>query len=157
MVATMIIGDAQKAVVIGAKQINTVETNAMGKAFTEFAVQIWRTYKRLDYVYCDPDDNILLKSIKTASERRGLPGIVRFSINAELDDRIKLTARLIAQNRLYITDECQPLEQALSSASWSDSRSGARNESMDASVLTAFEYTIERYITRFLRSEAVKR
>lgn len=157
MVATMIIGDAQKAVVIGAKQINTVETNAMGKAFTEFAVQIWRTYKRLDYVYCDPDDNILLKSIKTASERRGLPGIVRFSINAELDDRIKLTARLIAQNRLYITDECQPLEQALSSASWSDSRSGARNDSMDASVLTAFEYTIERYITRFLRSEAVKR
>ena len=157
MVATMIIGDAQKAVVIGAKQVNTVETDAMGKAFTEFAVQIWRTYKRLDYVYCDPDDNILLKSIKTASERRGLPGIVRFSINAELDDRIKLTARLIAQNRLYITDECQPLEQALSSASWSDSRSGARNESMDASVLTAFEYTIERYINRFLRSEAVKR
>lgn len=156
MVATQIIGNGQKAVVIGAKRINTVETDALGKEYTAFAIQIWRRFKRIDYVYCDPDDTMMLKSVKTASERRGLPPIIRYSISADIDDRIKLTARLIAQNRLFLTSECQPLEQALSSAAWSDKRSGARNESLDASVLTAFEYTIERYITRFLKSEAVK-
>lgn len=156
MVATQIIGDAQKAVVIGVKKVNTVETDALGKEYTEFAINVWRTFKRLDYVYCDADDTMLLKSVKTASERRGMPPIVRFSSGAELEDRIKLTARLIAQNRLYLTCDCQPLEQALSSATWSDSRSEKRNDSIDASVLTAFEYTIERYITRFLRNEALK-
>lgn len=156
MVATQIIGDAKKAVVIGVKKVNTVETDALGKEYTEFAINVWRTFKRLDYVNCDADDTMLHKSVKTASERRGLPPIVRFSSGAELEDRIKLTARLIAQNRLYLTCDCQPLEQALSSATWSDSRSEKRNDSIDASVLTAFEYTIERYITRFLRNEALK-
>lgn len=153
LVATQIIGEAKKAVVIGAKQLHTVETDAIGKEFAEFARNIWTTYKRLDYVYCDYEDSMMIKSIKTASERRGLPPIVRYSVNTELEDRIKLTARLIAQNRLFLTEECHCLEQALSSASWSDSRSVARAESLDAGVLTAFEYTIERYISRFLRSE----
>lgn len=156
MVATQIIGEAQKSVVIGAVKVNTVETDALGKAYVDFAVGIWRTFKRLDYVYCDYEDSMLFKSIKTASERRGLPPIIRFSSNSELDDRIKLTARLIAQNRLFMTGECQPLEQALSSATWNDNRSSVRNESLDASVLNAFEYTIERYLSRFLRSEALK-
>lgn len=157
LIATKIIGYGQKAVVIGAKRLYTFETDAIGKEYAAFAFQIWRSHKRLDYVYCDSDDTVLMKSIRAESERRGLPAIIRGSINADIDDRIKLTARLIAQNRLYITDECQALEQALSSASWQDKRSRARNESVDGSVLTAFEYTIERYISRFLRSEAVKR
>lgn len=155
-VATEIIGDGQKAVVIGAKRLNTFETDALGKEYAQFAFHIWRTFKRLDYVYCVPDDIMLSKSIRTASERRGIPASVRSSINTDIDDRIKLTARLIAQNRLFITDECQVLEQALSSASWQDKRTSVRNESVDASVLTAFEYTIERYISRFMRNEAVK-
>lgn len=156
-VATKIIGDGQKAVVIGAKRLNTFETDALGKEYAEFAFHIWRTHKRLDYVYCDPDDTMMTKSIRSASDRRGLPAVIRGSIKSDIDDRIKLTARLIAQNRLFLTQECQVLEQALSSASWQDKRSDARNESIDASVLTAFEYTIERYITRFLRNEAVKK
>ena len=153
LVATQIIGDAQKAVVIGAKRLNTVETDAIAREFAEFAKQIWMNYKRLDYVYCDSDDSVLFKSIRTASERRGFPSIVRFSANTDLDDRIRLTARLISQGRLFLTTGCEILEQALSSSTWNDNRSGGKVESLDAGVLTAFEYTIERYISRFVRSE----
>jgi len=156
-VATKIIGDGKKAVVIGARNLNTIETDALGKEFITFAVEIWRIHKRLDYVFCDADDTVMLKAIKAASTRRGLPATIRYSISADIEDRIKMTARLIAQERLFITTDCQPLEQALSSSAWSDNRSGKRNESMDASVLSAFEYTIERYISRFLNSEAVKK
>lgn len=157
MVATQIIGDGKKAVVIGARRCSTVETDALGKEFIDFALHIIRTYKRLDYANCDKDDALLLKALRTASQRRGLPPVIRYSVDAPLDDRVKLTARLIAQNRLFLTTDSQPLEQALSSATWEDSRSNARNESIDASILTAFEYTIERRISRFLNSEAVIR
>lgn len=157
MVATQIIGDGKKAVVIGARRCSTVETDALGKEFVDFALHIIRTYKRLDYVNCDKDDSLMLKALRAASQRRGLPPIIRYSIDAPLDDRVKLTARLIAQNRLFLTTDSQPLEQALSSATWEDSRSSTRNESIDASILTAFEYTIERRISRFLNSEAVVR
>lgn len=106
---------------------------------------------------CDKDDALMLKALRAASQRRGLPPVIRYSVNAPLDDRVKLTARLIAQNRLFLTTDSQSLEQALSSATWEDSRSSTRNENIDASVLAAFEYTIERRISRFLNSEAVVR
>lgn len=48
MVATQIIGDGKKAVVIGARKCSTVETDALGKEFVDFALHIIRTYKRLD-------------------------------------------------------------------------------------------------------------
>ena len=157
MVATQVIGDGQKAVVIGARRCGTVETDALGKEFADFAHHIYRTYKRLDYVNCDKDDALMLKSLRTAAQHRGLPPVIRYAVDAPLDDRVKLTARLIAQNRLFLTIDSRALEQAFSSATWADSRSNARGESIDASLLTAFEYTIERRISRFLMSEAVKR
>ena len=156
MVATQVIGDGQKAVVIGARRCGIVETDALGKEFADFAHHIYRTYKRLDYVNCDKDDALMLKSLRTAAQHRGLPPVIRYAVDAPLDDRIKITARLIAQNRLFLTTDSRALEQAFSSATWTDSRSNVRGESIDASLLTAFEYTIERRISRFLMSEAVK-
>ena len=155
LVAAAIVGNYRKAVVLADMQIpGHMETDAIGKEFATFAKNIWIKYKRIDNAYCDPDDFMLLKSLRVSAERKGIPVTVRPSIGEAVSERIKLTTRLIAQNRLYLVEESTLMEQALSSASWNDKKlAKVRNESPEASTLNAFEYTIEGEITRFLSSE----
>lgn len=155
MVATAIIAGHKRAVVLAAvKYDGEVETNALGKKFVEFATMIQQKYNKLDYAYCDAKEVFLLKTIKSAVETHRVPITVRTAANDSVNNRIRLTTRLLSQDRLFLTEDCEILSRAFSTAVWSEKRSeDSRSTATDVGTLNAFEYTIEREGARFLANE----
>lgn len=158
-VATAISARHEKVVALAAAQkTGDIETDALGKAFVEFAQIIRDRYGRLDYAYCDGKEAFLLRCIKDAATTAGLPVNVRQAADSDVTNRIRLTTRLITQNRLFLTEDCAMLQRALEGATWSDSRKDdSRSEDADSGTLNAFEYTIERNASRFIAGEKASR
>lgn len=154
-VATAITARHARAVALAAVQITgEVETDALGKAFADFAMDIKTRYGRTDYAYCDAKEAFLLRCIRDAATRYSLGVNVRVAAKDETNNAIRLTTRLIAQDRLLLTKDCAALERALESATWSDARADdKRSETSDNGMLRAFEYTIEREAARFIDGE----
>lgn len=155
LVATAIIAGHKRAVVLAAEKYDgEVETDALGKKFVEFATMIQQKYYKLDYAYCDAKEVFLLKTIKSAVEVNRVPITVRTAANDSVNNRIRLTTRLLAQDRLFLTEDCDALSRAFSTAVWSEKRSeDSRSTATDIGTLNAFEYTIEREGARFLANE----
>lgn len=155
LVATAIIAGHKRAVVLAAEKYDgEVETDALGKKFVEFATMIQQKYNKLDYAYCDAKEVFLLKTIKSAVEVNRVPITVRTAANDSVNNRIRLTTRLLAQDRLFLTEDCDALSRAFSTAVWSEKRSeDSRSTATDIGTLNAFEYTIEREGARFLANE----
>nr|DAR17233.1 MAG TPA: large terminase [Caudoviricetes sp.] len=155
LVATAIISGHKRAVVLAAEKYDgEVETDALGKKFVEFATMIQQKYNKLDYAYCDAKEVFLLKTIKSAVEAHRVPITVRTAANDSVNNRIRLTTRLLAQDRLFLTEDCDDLSRAFSTAVWSEKRSeDSRSTTTDIGTLNAFEYTIEREGARFLANE----
>ena len=75
-----------------------------------------------------------------------------------ITERIRLTNRMMAQMRFYYMAEmCDSLVTAMCSAIWNPDKlvedERLDNGTSDIDTLDAFEYTIERYITKFIRYE----
>lgn len=155
LVATAIIAGHKRAVVLAAEKYDgEVETDALGKKFVKFATMIQQKYNKLDYAYCDAKEVFLLKTIKSAVEAHRVPITVRTAANDSVNNRIRLTTRLLAQDRLFLTEDCEALSRAFSTAVWSEKRSeDSRSTATDIGTLNAFEYTIEREGARFLANE----
>ena len=155
MVATAIIAGHKRAVVLAAEKFDgEVETDALGKKFRDFSMNVYNKFNKLDYAYCDAKEVFLLKTIKSSAERYGVPITVRTAANDDINNRIRLTTRLLAQNKLFVTEDCEVLSRAFSTAVWSDKRSDdSRSSGTDIGTLNAFEYTIEREGGRFLANE----
>lgn len=154
MVATAIIAGHKRAVVLAAERYDgEVETDIIGKKFRDFANMISQKYRRLDYVYCDSTEQFLYRCIKNAAESYRIPVVVRMAADDDVNNRIRLTTRLLTQNRLFLTEDCDVLARAFSTAIWSGSKSENSRSSSDSSTLNAFEYTIEREGARFIANE----
>ena len=155
MVATAVMENYSKAVVLASKSYSgTIETDALGKEFVEFAESVSEIAGRIDYVYCDSAEEVLFRCIKKATEKGKVKIQVRRAADIDVANRVMLTTRLLAQNRLFLTENCDSLARAMSTASWSEkSNTVARQEGSETSHLNAFEYTIERFASRFISSE----
>lgn len=152
-VATAIIAGHKRAVVLSSERFDgDNETNALGKFFCEFCKKIQSQYKRIDYAFVDATEQFMFKSMRDAAERENLSVIVRNAANDSVNNRIRLTTMLLTQNRLFLTNSCEQLARAFTTAIWSDKKSvESRSDSSDTGMLNAFEYTIEREAGRFLR------
>lgn len=154
-VATAIIAGHKRAVVLASEKYDgEVETDALEKKYRDFAMSVYQKCNKIDYVYCDSKEAFLLKSIKSATVKYGINANVRAAADDDVNNRIRLTTRLMAQNRLFLTEGCDSLAKAFSSAVWSDKRADdSRSVTADIGTLNAFEYTIEREAARFLATE----
>lgn len=152
-VATAIIAGHKRAVVLSSERFDgDNETNALGKFFCDFCKKIQSQYKRIDYAFVDATEQFMFKSMRDAAERENLSVIVRNAANDSVNNRIRLTTMLLTQNRLFLTNSCEQLARAFTTAIWSDKKSvESRSDSSDTGMLNAFEYTIEREAGRFLR------
>ena len=156
LVATAVSDDYSKVVVLKAIRVpGDLETEKLGAEFVALCMEILAKYKTIDYCYCDSDEAFLKKCLRASAEKASLPVSVRSVEENEETDRIRLTTRLIAQNRLLMTDKCIPLAQAMSTATWDERNRSkdTRSESSDVGMLNAFEYSIKRYGSRLINSE----
>ena len=110
-------------------------------------------------MYCDSAEQTLILGIKSSLRKSGLGWIrVENAMKEEINNRIRLTTRLMAQGRYsYMDLMCDDLIAALCSAVW-DPDEITKNVRLDDGTsdidsLDSFEYTIERDISRLIRYE----
>ena len=154
MVATAIIAGHKRAVVLASTRYDgEVETDALGKKFEEFSRKILSNYGHLDYAYVDAKEQFLYRCIRDAADQYRLPVIVRNAANDDVNNRIRLTTRLLTQNRLFLTEDCETLARAFATAVWTEKKTAdSRSDTSDVGTLNAFEYTVEREATRFIQN-----
>lgn len=154
MVATAIIAGHKRVVVLASDRYDgEVETDALGRKFDEFGRKILAKYGKLDYAYVDAKEQFLFRCIRDAADQYRLPVTVRTAANDDVNNRIRLTTRLMSQNRLFLTEDCETLAKAFTTAVWTEKKTAdTRSDTSDVGTLNAFEYTIEREGTRFIQN-----
>ena len=162
-VATGVTPAYQQAVALASERHfgDDIDPDKLGNLFVDFASKILAKYGMISTVYCDSAEQVLIRGIRKSLTNAGLGWIhVANALKSPINDRIRLTSRLMAQGRFfYVPAECQTLEQAFCTAVW-DSKHTTKNErlddgSSDIDSLDAFEYTIERDRNRFISMEGV--
>ncbi len=153
-VATAILPAYAKVIVLSSERhTGDIDPSRLGELFVEFVMKIISRYGRADYAYCDSAESILIRGLRKAAAEAGLPVQVHLARKIEINDRIRLTSRLLAQDRLLLTEDCKTLSDALATALWdSDEIKDVRLDdgTTDIDTLDAFEYTIERDATRLV-------
>ena len=136
-----------------------IDPEQLGERFVDFCLKVINLYGYISVVYCDSAEQTLILGIKASLRKAGLGWIrVENALKTTINDRIRATTRLMAQGRFsYMDLMCDSLVAALCSAVWNP-KNLVENErlddgSSDIDSLDAFEYTIERYISRLIRYE----
>lgn len=112
--------------------------------FIEKCVQ---KYNKVQYVYCDSAEQILIRGIAKVTERKRIQTSVRNAYKMKIVDRIRLTTRLMGEGRFKVMRYCKNTQKALQDAVWnSKSQSDERLDdgTSDIDTLDALEYSIER-------------
>lgn len=120
---------------------------------TEFGKKVLYKYGRIDYVFCDSAESVLIRGIRNAYNAAKLPGLVKNAIKKPINDRIKATVFLMNLGRFKITRHCETLKEALADAVWNEKKlvdERLDDGSTDVDSLDGFEYTWEKDITHLL-------
>ena len=123
-------------------------------------LKVGNLYGFITVVYCDSAEQTLIAGMRTAVRKAGLGWIrIENALKTTINDRIRFTQRMLSQHRFfYVKDQCQSLEDALTTALWDEKKSLVEDVRLDdgtsdIDTLDAFEYTFERDISRFIRYE----
>lgn len=154
-VATGVTFGFREVVVLDAFVVDgSTDTAELGRGYAKFAAQIRKNFGMITYAYCDPEETVLLRSIKQSFRNLNVNTTVRASSGEELSNRILMVNRMISTNRLLIAPGAGLLAEALSEAQWSDKgKLDSRPDNIYTAMLNAFEYTVERDSLKFIRNE----
>lgn len=97
-------------------------------------------------VYCDSAEQTLIGDIKIASARAHLPVAVHDAIKGSITERIRLTNKLVAQNRLRVCSGAETVKKALCEAVFDATKiedERLDNGTTDIDTCDAFEYSVE--------------
>lgn len=121
--------------------------------FVEFVQKCRDKYTICD-VYCDSAEQTLIRGLKTAAAKAGLPVQIHNAYKGPINDRIRFTNRLISAERFKIMRRCTHTIDALSSAVW-DKKHITEDVRLDDGTynvdnLDSFEYSFEPYMKQIL-------
>lgn len=154
-VATGITPKYQEAIVLVSERHEAkVDPEELNKLFIDFLKRVIAMYGRVDYVYPDSAEQVLIRGFKTAVREEGLNVIIRDAKKIEIVDRIRLISALISQSRFFYTPDAYTVRDALSEAVWDESKNEDTrldDGTSDIDTLDALEYSIERDARRFMR------
>lgn len=136
-----------------------IDPDKLGQLFIDFCLKVLNMYGNITHVYCDSAEQTLINGLKSAARKNGL-GWLRIddALKEVITERIRLTNRMMAQMRFsYMPEMCDTLVSALCTAIWNPKEITVDERlddgTSDIDTLDAFEYTIERYIKKFIRYE----
>lgn len=118
---------------------------ALENDFTEF-IRKCRSVYRLTDVYCDSAEQTLIKGLRNAAERAGLPVEIHNAKKGTISERIRLYNLMMSRGQYCILRKCTHTIEAFSSALWDD-KTGKRldNGSTNIDSLDAQEYSTEYF------------
>lgn len=157
-VATGITYNYKKVIALASERPSAdTSPDELNNLLINFISKVINLYGKVDYVYCDSAEQVLIRGIKNAVEKVGLNVSVRNALKSAINDRIRLADLLISQSRFEYTKHSETLVNALCSAMWDSKEINEDirldDGSSDIDSLDAFEYTIERYLKRFIRGD----
>lgn len=155
-VATGILPKYEGIVVLASERHDTdITPTELDKLFIGFIKRIIFMYGKVDYVYPDSAEQVLIKGFKAAVKKEGLNVIIRDANKIEIVDRIRLVSALISQGRFFYTKDAYTVRDALTEAVWDESKNEdvrLDDGTSDIDTLDALEYSIERDVRRFMRA-----
>lgn len=119
-----------------------------------FIQKVRLKYGEVATIYVDSAEQTLKNGIKA---RTDIP--VKDSIKNEIIDRVRATTSLMSQGRFFMSEDCESLKDAFMGAVYNP-KSLTKDERLDdgtsdIDTLDAFEYSWEKYITRYEKYEEV--
>ncbi len=140
------------------KQVD-IDPDKLGEMFCEFVYRVIAVYGTPDIVYCDSAEQTLILGLRSTARKKGLGWLrIENALKTEINDRIRCTCRLMAQQRFYYMEHgCESLIKALTTAVWNPKEltKDVRLDdgTSDIDTLDAFEYTFERDIVQLIKYE----
>ncbi len=144
-------------VLMSEKHKADVDPEELNQLFIKFVRKVMSIYGKIDYVYCDSAEQVLIRGFKAAALKEGLTDLrIRNAKKIEIIDRIRLITSLIARDRFFYTEDAQTVKKALEEAIW-DKKHPEKSIRLDdgttdIDTLDALEYSIERDERRFIRA-----
>lgn len=131
-----------------------IDPDALNREFSTFVQRVSATYGD-SVTRADSAEQILIRGFRHTVERDRLRTTVKNAIKMEINDRIRLTLLLMAQERLCISRKCPHLIDAFQTAvydpkSYEDKRLDDGTSDIDS--LDAFEYSIEPWYKQLIRA-----
>ena len=169
-VATLISYDCKKIIVLASERhFGDIDTKKLEDLQTEFIKKVQYKYGRVDYVYPDSAEQVLIRGIRNRLEEEGIYTTVKPAKKKLIKDRIDCERIMFAYDMIFfIEEDCHSLIEALTSALWKKEKTKVTENdderlddgTTDIDSLDAFEYSFERYIVRineiarFMRGDA---
>ena len=158
-VATGILSGYFGVVLLASRRVEPSTPQALEKAFVDFCAAVYLAYRRIDHIYCDSAEQVLIRGMQIALQRSELSFAASKVTNAakiEINDRIRLVSVLMGAGRFWYLPEAGSARDALAAALWS-AKDPTKDErlddgSTDIDTLDALEYSIERDYKRFLKA-----
>ena len=140
--------DGSVVALLSERHAETLDPVALEKAFAEFVRLSYSVYKKAMYCYCDSAEQILIRGLRATSMRQALPVMIRNALKRPIIDRIRFVSRMIASDRLKISNKAQTVSDALSEALWDKKHEDTRLDdgTTDIDTLDAFEYSMEPWM-----------
>lgn len=131
--------------ILSERHIEPLDSEKLSKLFADFVKRAYELTKKSMYVYCDSAEQILIRSLKQVAITEHLPILIRNALKRPINERIRLTDKLIAQHRLQLYKGAKSLKIALCECVWDEKHPDKRLDdgSTDIDTLDAFEYSIE--------------
>lgn len=146
-VAVGFTADCRDAIVLSSERIpDEIDAEALTGRFCDFLLALRCRFPLPVLAYCDNAEPVLIRTLKMGVRSLSLPVSVRPARKSQIRSRIRLTLRLMAQGRLFLSPDCASLAQAFREARWDGNTGGDErldDGTSDVDSLDAFEYAIE--------------
>jgi len=155
-VATANMNNFQKLVALASRRCDADNTDPedLNRMFIEFVEMVMEKFGRIDSVYCDSAEQVLMRGMRNSLARKGYGSIpLKNAMKSKITNRIFAATSLIAQDRFAYTELCDSLVTAMSMAVWKPDQIELErldDGTSDIDSLDAFEYSYERDIKRYI-------
>lgn len=148
-VATGITSGYNSLVGLKSSRIEPKDTESLVNSFILFVNEVILKYGFIDSIYADSAEQVLIKTLQNALLKNNINVKIKNSIKNEIVDRIRIVNRLIAEERFFVLENTESLQEALSMAVWNPDKLELQrldDGTSDIDSLDAFEYSFEKYI-----------
>ena len=140
-------------IVLENERIDATETDVMilSKRYVEFVKMCYSKYGRAITSNCDSAEQVLIASLKNASNSERLPNNVTNASKIEINERIRALSLLISTKRFKVMKHCKQVANAISTAQWDLKHPDVRLDdgTSDIDTMDALEYCFEKDIKNF--------
>lgn len=124
-----------------------IDPSRLMSRYVAFVERVIKTYGAAQ-TRADSAEQVLIRGLSHAAQQHGLHTQVKNALKMPVNDRIKLELLLMGQGRLYVSDKCPHLIDALQTAMYNPKKYDDErldDGTSDIDSLDAFEYSIEPY------------